>query len=82
MKTMSLKLDDSMFERVDHVAGRCHKSRLEIVRESIQARLEYETWLEGAIEEAREDFKSGRYVSHDEAMKHMQTTKDRIKSRV
>jgi len=82
MKTMSLKLDDSMFEQVDHVADICHKSRVEIVRESIQARLEYESWLESAVEEARDDFRAGRYVSHDEAMKHMQATKDRIKSSV
>jgi len=80
MKTLSLKLDDSMFDEVDHLANRCNKSRLEIVKESIQARLEYEAWLESAIEDARDDFRNGRYLSHDAAMKRMQNTKDRIKS--
>jgi len=71
MKTINLKLDDDTFERVSHVATNCHKSRPEIVRESIQARLEYEEWLEKAVEEAREDFREGRTVSQDEAIAFM-----------
>jgi len=73
MKTIALKVDDETFDRVSRVASRCHKSRPEIVRESIQARLEYEEWLGKSVEDAREDFREGRAVSHEEAMKYMDT---------
>ncbi len=76
MKTINLKLDNDTFERVSHVATNCHKSRPEIVRESIWARLEYEEWLERAVEEAREDFRAGRTVSHDEAIAIMDSLID------
>ena len=81
MKTISLKVDDSVYDQVGIIAKRSHKSRPEIVRESIQARLEYELWLDGAVEEARKDFREGRVVSHQDAMHHLDNVRERIKSR-
>jgi len=71
MKTISVRVDDATFERISDIASRCHKNRPEIVRESIQTRFEYEAWLEKAVEEAREDFRAGRTVSHEEAIAYM-----------
>jgi len=81
MKTISLKVDDSVFDQVSRIAERSHKSRPEIVRESIQARLEYEVWLEHAVEAAREDVRRGRTVSHKEAMHHLNEIREQIKAR-
>jgi len=69
MVAMTVNVDISFRDRVDAVAKRCHKSRAQILREALVARMEYEAWVDSALDEADRAIAAGDTVPHDDAVK-------------
>ena len=76
MVAMTVNVDESIRDQVDAIAKRCHKSRAQILRESLTARLEYEAWVVRALKEAEAAEAAGRVVPHAEAVRRIEAMFD------
>jgi len=76
MHNISVKLNDSQLEQVDDMAKQSHKSRSEILREAIGAKVAYEEYKREAIDKGMEDIKNGNTVSHREVIERIQNMKN------
>jgi len=77
MHSISVQLNDSQFAQVEDMAKQSHKSRSEIMREAIGAKVAYEEYKREAIDKGLEDIKNGDTVSHSEVMERIQAMKDK-----
>jgi len=68
MRTISAQVDDHVFASIGRLAKLSHKSNEDILIESLNARLEYEKWVDGAIRQGMEDIKDGRTIPHNQAV--------------
>jgi len=76
MVAMTVTVDEALRDKVDDIAKRCHKSRSQILRESLFARLEYEAWVDRALNEADKAEAAGKIVPHDEAVRRIEALFD------
>ncbi|MDX8398875.1 MAG: ribbon-helix-helix protein, CopG family [Gallionellaceae bacterium] len=76
MHSISVQLNDSQFEQVDDMAKQSHKSRSEIMREAISAKVEYEAHKQAAIDQGIESAMNEPRISHAKAKEHFKATRD------
>lgn len=78
MRNISFQVDDARCEQVEALAKASHKSRAEIMREAIDAKLAYENYKQEAIADGMRALKAGEVVSHASVVERMQRLKEKL----
>ena len=68
-KIASVRIDNTLLERVDFMAKLLERSRAWIINHAIQQYLEHEEWFIKAVEQGIEQAQTGQMVSHDAVKK-------------
>jgi len=76
MHNISVQLNDSQFEQVDDMAKQSHKSRSEILREAIAAKVEYEAYKSGAIDDGIDSAINDPRLSNAAAKAHFKEVRN------
>ncbi len=78
--TVTIRIDQSLKADLDLLAKYTKRSKSYLASEAISGFVARELKLAEGIERAREDFKAGRVLSHEEAMARIRATIDRVKA--
>ncbi len=78
--TVTVRMNQSLKADLDLLAKHTNRSKSYLAAEAISGFVARELALAEGIERAREDFKAGRVVEHEEAMARIKAVIDRVKA--
>jgi len=76
MHNISVQVNDSQLAQVDNMARQSHKSRSEILREAIAAKVEYEAYKSGAIDDGIDSAMNEPRLSNAVAKAHFKEVRN------
>ncbi len=68
MKATTIRMEDSMLDRVDSLAKSVQRSRTWIINQAVEQFLTYEEWFVREIETGIKEAKSGNIASSEEVV--------------
>jgi predicted transcriptional regulator len=80
-KPTSVRLEDDLSERLDALAVSVNRPKTWLIEEAIRRYVEEQSWQVQAIQEALDDYRSGKaeLVPHDQVMQRLEA---KIKSKL
>ena len=66
--TMTIRLDDGVKERLDHLAKATHRTKSFLAAEAIRAYVESNEWQIGEIQAALKEADAGDYANEEEVV--------------
>lgn len=79
MSLTQVSIDAASLARLDATAAANAASREEALKEAIDHYCEYDGWFRARVEEGREAYLEGRYVSNEEATRIAQERCDELR---
>lgn len=80
-ETVTVRLDSATKSRLEELAQHTRRTKSFLAGEAISSYVERELAIVQGIKRGLEDVKAGRTVPHDEAMKRLRATIDRVQKR-
>jgi predicted transcriptional regulator len=68
MKTTTVRLDEGILGRVDHLAGELSRSRSWVIKQAIERFLEYEEWFVQEVKDGLKEVERGEIATEDEVV--------------
>ncbi len=75
--TLNLRVSEALKDKLGQFAERTHRTPSSVAERAMDAFLDREMEMLEAIDQSMEDFREGRFVSHDDAMARVRATIDR-----
>ncbi|WP_372680003.1 CopG family ribbon-helix-helix protein [Desulfosarcina sp.] len=72
MKATTVRLDEGMIGRVDHLAGELSRSRSWVIKQAIERFLEYEEWFVHEVKDGLKEVEQGEIATDDEVANRFQ----------
>jgi len=72
MKATTVRLDEGMIGRVDHLAGELSRSRSWVIKQAIERFLEYEEWFVHEVKDGLKEVERGEIATDDEVANRFQ----------
>ncbi len=72
MKATTVRLDESMIGRVDHLASELSRSRSWVIKQAIERFLEYEEWFVHEVKDGLKEVERGEIATDDEVANRFQ----------
>ena len=72
MKATTIRLDEGMIGRVDHLAGELSRSRSWVIKQAIERFLEYEEWFVHEVKDGLKEVERGEIATDDEVADRFQ----------
>ncbi len=72
MKATTVRLDEGMIGRVDHLAGELSRSRSWVIKQAIERFLEYEEWFVHEVKDGLKEVERGEIATDDEVADRFQ----------
>ena len=72
MKATTIRLDEGMIGRVDHLAGELSRSRSWVIKQAIERFLEYEEWFVHEVKDGLKEMERGEIATDDEVANRFQ----------
>lgn len=69
MKSTSVRLEDTMMDRVDDLAKAISRSRSWVINQAVSRFLEYEEWFVKEVQEGLKEVERGEIAPHDDVIK-------------
>jgi predicted transcriptional regulator len=66
MKATTVRLDEGILGRVDHLAGELSRSRSWVIKQAIERFLEYEEWFVQEVKDGLKEVERGEIATEDE----------------
>lgn len=66
MKTTTVRIDDTILERVDNLARTLSRSRSWVINQAIDRFLDYEEWFVKEVEDGLAEVEKGEIATRDE----------------
>ena len=72
MKATTVRLDEDMIGRVDHLASELSRSRSWVIKQAIERFLEYEEWFVHEVKDGLKEVERGEIATDDEVADRFQ----------
>ena len=72
MKATTVRLDEGMIGRVDHLASELSRSRSWVIKQAIERFLEYEEWFVYEVKDGLKEVERGEIATDDEVANRFQ----------
>ena len=72
MKATTVRLDEGMIGRVDHLARELSRSRSWVIKQAIERFLEYEEWFVHEVKDGLKEMERGEIATDDEVANRFQ----------
>ena len=72
MKATTVRLDEGMIGRLDHLAGESSRSRSWVIKQAIERFLEYEEWFVHEVKDGLKEVARGEIATDDEVANRFQ----------
>ena len=72
MKATTVRLDEGMIGRVDHLASELSRSRSWVIKQAIERFLEYEEWFVHEVKDGLKEMERGEIATDDEVANRFQ----------
>ena len=72
MKATTVRLDEAILGRVDHLAGELSRSRSWVIKQAIERFLEYEEWFVKEVKDGLKEVERGETATDDEVARRFQ----------
>ena len=72
MKATTVRLDEGILGRVDHLAGELSRSRSWVIKQAIERFLEYEEWFVQEVKDGLQEVERGEVATDDEVANRFQ----------
>ena len=72
MKATTVRLDEGMIGRVDHLASELSRSRSWVIKQAIERFLEYEEWFVHEVKDGLKEVERGEIATDDEVANRFQ----------
>jgi predicted transcriptional regulator len=72
MKATTVRLDEGIIGRVDHLAGELSRSRSWVIKQAIERFLEYEEWFVREVKDGLKEVERGEIATDDEVADRFQ----------
>jgi predicted transcriptional regulator len=66
MRATSVRLNEDLLGRVDHLANAMNRSRAWVIKAAVERYLDYEEWFVSQVESALENADAGNLTSEEE----------------
>jgi len=73
MRATSVRLNEDLLGRVDHLANAMNRSRAWVVKEAVERYLDYEEWFVSQVQSALENTDIGNLASEEEVIARFKT---------
>ena len=80
--TISIEMPDDLSDKLDRIAAAWEREREEVLLIAMESFITCEHENVAKIEQAREDIRAGRFTPHDEAMRQLHETIERVSRKV
>lgn len=68
MRATSVRLNEDLLGRVDHLANAMNRSRAWVIKEAVERYVDYEEWFVSQVHSARENVDAGNLASEEEVI--------------
>ncbi len=66
MKTTTIRMEDSKFDRIDSMAKSLNRSRTWVINQAIERFLTYEEWFVHEVETGLDEMRTGKLATQEE----------------